>query len=97
MSLLHVAVGYDLKLEAHHIRVLLEKGVEGVVLVGAHHRPESFNLMRDREVPFVATYAVVGNDISFVGFYNCKAGRMVVAATLGGPGRTALCAPASED
>jgi LacI family transcriptional regulator len=77
VSLLHVAVGYDLKLEAHHIRLLLEQGVEGVVLVGAHHRPESFSLMRDREVPFVATYAISANNIPFVGFDNYKAGRMV--------------------
>ncbi len=76
VSLLHVAVGYDLTLEAHHIRLLLEQGVEGMVLVGAHHRPESFKLMRDRDVPFVATYAVSGN-IPFVGFDNYKAGRIV--------------------
>ena len=76
VSLLHVAVGYDLKLEAHHIRLLLEQGVEGVVLVGAHHRPESFSLLRDREVPFVATYAIGGPGIPFVGFDNYKAGGM---------------------
>ncbi len=76
VSLLHVAVGYDLKLEAHHIRLLLEQGVEGMMLVGAHHRPESFRLMRDRDVPFVATYAVSGN-IPFVGFDNYRAGRIV--------------------
>jgi LacI family transcriptional regulator len=76
VSLLHVAVGYDLKLEAQHIRLLLEHGVEGLVLVGAHHRPESFSLLRDREIPFVATYAVGGSDIPFVGFDNYKAGVM---------------------
>lgn len=76
VSLLHVAVGYDLKLEAQHIRLLLEQGAEGIVLVGAHHRPESFNLLRDREVPFVATYAVGGPGVPFVGFDNWKAGSM---------------------
>jgi len=77
VSLLHVAVGYDLKLEAKSIRLLLEQGVEGIVLVGAHHRPESFGLLRDREIPFVATYAVAeGCEVPFVGFDNAKAGRM---------------------
>ena len=76
MSLLHVAVGYDLKLEAQHIRLLLEQGAEGVILVGAHHRPESFSLLRDREVPFVATYAIGGPGLAFVGFDNRKAGSM---------------------
>jgi LacI family transcriptional regulator len=76
VSLLHVAVGYDLKLEAHQIRILLEQGVEGIVLVGAHHRPESFRLLRGRVVPFVVTYAVGGPNVPFVGFDNYKAGFM---------------------
>ena len=76
VSLLHVAVGYDLKLEAQHIRLLLEQGVEGLALVGAHHRPESFRLLRDREIPFITTYAVGGPGLSFVGFDNAKAGGM---------------------
>jgi len=76
VSLLHVAVGYDLKLEAQHIRLLLEQGVEGLVLVGAHHRPESFRLLRDREIPFITTYAVGGPGLAFVGFDNAKAGGM---------------------
>ncbi|HTW28298.1 MAG TPA: substrate-binding domain-containing protein [Acetobacteraceae bacterium] len=76
VSLLHVAVGYDLKLEAKHVRMLLEQGIEGLVLVGAHHRPESFHLLRDREIPFVVTYAVGGPGVPFVGFDNRKAGMM---------------------
>lgn len=76
VSLLHVAVGYDLKLETQSIRVLLEQGVEGIILVGAHHRPESFGLLRDREIPFVATYATGNGSVPFVGFDNAKAGRM---------------------
>jgi LacI family transcriptional regulator len=77
VSLLHVAVGYDLELEAQSIRLLLERGIEGVVLVGAHHRPESFGLLRDREIPFVATYAVAnGAGVPYVGFDNAKAGGM---------------------
>lgn len=77
VSLLHVAVGYDLRLESQQIRLLLEQGVEGFVLVGTHHRPESFRLMQDREIPFVATYAVAGAPgMPFVGFDNCKSGRI---------------------
>jgi LacI family transcriptional regulator len=74
VSLLHVAVGYDLKLEAQNIRLLLEQGVEGLILVGVHHRHESLRLLREREIPFVATYSVGGADIPFVGFDNYKAG-----------------------
>ena len=44
--------------------------------MGAHHRPESFRLLRDRRFPFVATYAVGGPGVSFVGFDNYKAGGM---------------------
>jgi LacI family transcriptional regulator len=77
VSLLHGEVGYDLKRETAQIRVLLEKGVEGIVAVGTHHLPETMKLLRGREVPFVITYAVCENmDFPFVGFDNVKAGGM---------------------
>ena len=77
VTLLHVEAGYDLKRETRQIRLLLEQGVEGIVVVGTHHRPESFKLLRDRDVPFMATYAVAeDSDIAFAGFDNVKAGRM---------------------
>ena len=77
VTLLHVEVGYELKRETGQIRLLLEQGVEGLVVVGTHHRPESFKLLRDRDVPFVATYAVAEDaGIPFAGFNNVKAGQM---------------------
>lgn len=75
VSLLHVTDGYDLNVEEQQVRLLLEHGVEGVVLVGARHRAETFALLRDRDVPFITTYAVARDaDIPFVGFDNKKAG-----------------------
>lgn len=51
VSLAPAAVGSDLKLEAPHIRLLLEPGVEGPVLVGAPHRPESFRRCGTEKFP----------------------------------------------
>jgi len=77
VSLLHDTIGYDLDLELQQTRLLVEKGVEGILLVGTHHRAETLELLRDRDIPFVATYGTaVGTDIPFIGFDNRKAGAM---------------------
>jgi LacI family transcriptional regulator len=77
VSLLQDTIGYDLDLELQQTRLLIEKGIEGILLVGAQHRPETLQLLRDRSIPFVITYAVSDSpDIPFVGFDNSKAGAL---------------------
>ncbi len=76
VSLIHNTDGYDLDAEADLVRLLIERGVDGVVLVGAYHRRETLELIRSRKIEFVTTYALAEDpDVPCVGFDNYKAGK----------------------
>lgn len=76
-SLLHHVTGYDLDREFQQIRALVEKGVDGVVLVGTLHRQETLQLLRDRGIRFLVTYALSdGVSMPCVGFDNRKGGAL---------------------
>ncbi|MFQ5773545.1 MAG: LacI family DNA-binding transcriptional regulator [Kiloniellaceae bacterium] len=55
-TLLVANAEYDLAKEAQQVRALLERGVDGLVLVGGLHLPEVYNLLQKNRVPFVNTY-----------------------------------------
>jgi LacI family transcriptional regulator len=55
-SLLVATSEYDLVAEEQHARVLLERGVEGLVLVGDAHAPELYRALESSGVPYVNTY-----------------------------------------
>lgn len=76
-SLVHSATGYDLDREFKEVRNLIEKGVDGIVLVGSCHRKETLKLLRDRKVRFAVTYAL-SEDISIpcMGFDNRTGGAL---------------------
>ena len=55
-SLLVTTSEYDPKREFRQTKLLVERGAEGVVLVGDAHDPRLYELLRVRNVPFINTY-----------------------------------------
>jgi len=55
-SLLVDTFEYDLSREYEQARVLIERGVEGIVLVGDIHRPELYQLLTHIRLPYVNTW-----------------------------------------
>jgi LacI family transcriptional regulator len=47
---------YDPKKEAQEVRALIERGVDGLVLVGGSHAPDVYKLLQSRRIPYVNTY-----------------------------------------
>lgn len=65
---------YDLAKELVELRVLLEHGVDGCVLVGDNHLPETHALLRQYRVPCVSTYIHASAcDRPAIGFDNRQA------------------------
>jgi LacI family transcriptional regulator len=55
-QLLVAASDYDEEKEARQVRALIERGVDGIALVGQRHAAEVYQLLRSRELPYVNTY-----------------------------------------
>ena len=78
-TLLLASSDYDLDRELRAARRLVERGVDGVLLVGDVHRPALFTLLRDRHVPYVETWVHVSDaDHPCIGFDNRAATSRVV-------------------
>jgi LacI family transcriptional regulator len=60
-QLLVAASDYDEAKEAHQVRALIERGVDGIALVGQRHAPEVYQLLRSRQLPYVNTYQFDGH------------------------------------
>jgi LacI family transcriptional regulator len=78
-TLLVANAEYDLSKEAQEVRALVERGVDGLVLVGGVHAPEVRALLQSTRIPFVNTYNF-GSDESdpCIGFDNRAAAARVV-------------------
>jgi LacI family transcriptional regulator len=62
---------YNREIELESVRALLRRGVDGFVLVGDDHLPETIQLLRSFDVPFIVTYVHESkNNIPAVGFDN---------------------------
>ena len=48
---------YDLKVEVRLVHNLIERGVDGLILVGTLHNPEIFAMLHAFQVPYVFTWA----------------------------------------
>lgn len=73
-SLLVTTSEFDLKRELLKTQMLVERGSEGVVLVGRLHDPKLYDFLRSRRIPYINTYAyrpAVGHP--FIGFDNARA------------------------
>jgi len=79
MSLLINTSQYDLDRERGQASILVSRGVEAVILVGAAHKPETTQLLKEAGIRQIHTYttAVNGADAA-VGFDNFATGLMVV-------------------
>jgi LacI family transcriptional regulator len=72
-QLLVAASDYDEAKEARQVRALIERGVDGIALVGHRHAPEVYELLRARKLPYVNTYEFDGqNPHPCIGFDNRK-------------------------
>ena len=70
-QLLVAANDYDQDKEARQVRALIERGVDGIALVGHRHAPEVYELLQSRKLPYVNTYQFDGqNAHPCIGFDN---------------------------
>src|ERR1700719_2084535 len=59
-QLLVAASDYDEAKEVRQVRALIERGVDGIALVGQRHHAEIYELLRARKLPYVNTYQFDG-------------------------------------
>ncbi|MES2713103.1 MAG: LacI family DNA-binding transcriptional regulator [Pseudomonadota bacterium] len=78
-TMLLAAFDYDQEAEYRSARTMIERGVDGLMLVGVTHDPRLFALLDASEVPFVQTWAPA-KDSAFptIGYDNASLARMVV-------------------
>ena len=70
-SLLVATSDYNLSKEVEQARVLIERGVEGLVLIGNVHEPALYELLETSKTPYTNTYVYqYGNSHPCVGFDN---------------------------
>jgi LacI family transcriptional regulator len=83
ITLLVATSHYDVAREADQIKVLLGRGVDGLILVGEARPPEIYHLLRARGVPFVLVWTYrEGAEHSCVGFDNRAAARSMAEHVL---------------
>lgn len=79
MSLLINTSQYDLERERRQASILVSRGVEAVILVGAAHKPETTHLLREAGIRQIHTYTTTVNGAdAVIGFDNFATGLMVV-------------------
>jgi LacI family transcriptional regulator len=82
-TLLVANAAYDLEREAKEVRALIERGVDGLVLVGNMHAPSVHRLLTRNRVPFVNTYCFDrGDESPCIGIDNRGAAYRMVAYLL---------------
>ena len=77
-SLLVASSQFDPDIELRQARALLERGVDGIALVGHRHRAELLRVLAETRTPYVFTYTYAGGRHPCVGFDHAAAiGRVV--------------------
>lgn len=78
VSLIIKTSGYDLQKEREQVSLLIEHGVDCVVVVGDAQREQTLQLLAEHGVPVVLTYAnAADSDLPSVGFVNLDAAAAV--------------------
>jgi len=83
-SLLVATSEYDLSREEEHARLLFERGVEALVLIGDIHQPTLYGMLESTGLPYVNTYVYhAASTHPCVGFDNREATAQVTTFLLG--------------
>jgi LacI family transcriptional regulator len=73
-TLLLSSSNYNAEAELEQARILISRGIDGLMLVGTHHAPELIDLLRLKGVPYVNTWVFNhGDPTPCVGFDNHEA------------------------
>jgi len=72
-SLLVTSSGYSRQEEFQQARTLIERGVEGLVLIGGDHHPDLASMLDEQGIPSVDTYVYRPTGHPCVGFDNAAA------------------------
>lgn len=84
LTLLLAVTNYDPAHEFRQVRDLLERGVDGIILVGRDHDDDVFRLLERQACPFVNTWTYDANSQHpCVGFDNVAAAREVTEHLIG--------------
>ena len=77
-TLLIASSQYDMVRERHEIDTLVERGVDGLILVGDSHSPGTYEAIRSHQIPFLTTYICEAQaEVPAVGIDNELAAREV--------------------
>ena len=69
---------FNLQIETRAVRAFLSRGVDGIVLVGLAHAPETMELLDETRIPYVLTWSTRPRSRRpTVGFDNRYAGRLI--------------------
>ena len=75
-TLLLASHRYDLDMEYALVRKLLEHRVDALAMIGLDHRPDTYRVLREQEVPVAAIWNYQpDSQISCIGIDNAEAGR----------------------
>ena len=78
-SLLVTSSGYSRHEEFRQARTLIERGVEGLVLIGGSHHPDLISMLEEQDIPSIDTYIYHrGGGRSCIGFDNVAAVAKVI-------------------
>lgn len=77
-TLLLAVTNYDLEHEYKQVQALIERGIDGIILVGREHHEDTLNLLARQGCPFVTTWTY-GAEAPYpcVGFDNTGAARRI--------------------
>lgn len=83
-TLLLATSDYDAEMEYRRARTMVERGIDGLMLVGVSHDPRLYDLLGSAGMPFVQTWAPAkASPWPTVGYDNATLGRMVVDHLVG--------------
>lgn len=75
-QLLIAAHEYNLSAEHELVRALLERSIDALILVGADHAPQTWEVIRGSRVPLLITWARSSDHQPSIGFDNHEIGRL---------------------
>ena len=77
-SLLIASSHYDPEVELRQIRALMERGIDGLMLVGHHRRAEVYRRLDEARIPYICTYTIDRTHGLCVGYDNADGARRMV-------------------